>query len=71
VDALHTIQRLEEELAGASPERARDILTSLVESVTLTFHYGKARKNGQRETRWTEYAVRWVPEFAATWTCPK
>jgi hypothetical protein len=71
VEALYTIQRLEAELSGADPERARDVLACVVESVTLHFRHGKPRKDGGRRTQWTEYELRWVPDFAAYMDLPE
>jgi hypothetical protein len=70
VDALYTIQRLETELSGADPERARDVLACVVESVTPHFRHGKPRKDGRLRTKWTEYELRWVPDFAAYMDLP-
>jgi hypothetical protein len=60
-EALDALARLEDVVADADPEAVRDVLASVVESVTLKFEHGRQYKNGARRTHLAGIEIELLP----------
>jgi site-specific DNA recombinase len=60
-EALDALGRLEDVVTDAEPEAVRDVVASVVESVTLRFAHGRPRKNGARRAHLAGIELELLP----------